>query len=288
MSFMALPWFASQREVNHGIVQVRAKTSIFVQSPGRLAMLTSQRKKRILDALKRDGQVLAKTLSAEFGVSEDTVRRDLRELAAGGKLQRVHGGALPSSPAVVDLAGRQRIESAAKAAIGRAAARMIAPGQIAIVDGGTTCIQLVRHLPRDLRATIVTHSPNIAVELAGHHELEVVLIGGRLFRHSMVAVGAAAIEALSHIRADLYFMGVTGVHAQAGLSTGDLEEAYVKRALAARAAETVVLASSEKLTAASAYMIAGIDAASALIVEKETPAASTAPFEALGVSIVRA
>jgi DeoR/GlpR family transcriptional regulator of sugar metabolism len=251
-------------------------------------MLTLQRKQLILDALARQGQVVAKTLSVEFGVSEDTVRRDLRELAAEGRLQRVHGGALPSSPAAADLAGRQGIESAAKAAIGKAAAQMIASGQIAIIDGGTTAVQLARHLPRDLRATIVTHSPSVAVELADHAALDVILIGGRLFRHSMVAVGAAAIEALSHIHADLYFMGVTGVHPEAGLSTGDLEEAYVKRALAARAAETVVLASAEKLNAASAFMIAEVASVSTIVVEKETPDALTAPLEALGVAIVRA
>jgi DeoR/GlpR family transcriptional regulator of sugar metabolism len=235
----------------------------------RRSMLTSQRKQLILDALKRDGQVIAKSLSNEFGVSEDTVRRDLRELAADGYLQRVHGGAL-------------------QAAIGRAAAQMIEPGQIVIVDGGTTAVQLVRHLPLDLRATIVTHSPGVAVELAHHRDVEVIMIGGRLYRHSMVNVGAAAIEALSHIRADLYFMGVTGVHPEAGLSTGDLEEAYVKRALAARAAETVVLASAEKLNTASAFMIAEASAAHALVVEKETLETLTAPFEALGIAIVRA
>jgi DeoR/GlpR family transcriptional regulator of sugar metabolism len=235
-------------------------------------MLTSQRKQLILDALKRDGQVVAKNLSSEFAVSEDTIRRDLRELAADGYLQRVHGGALPASPAAVDLAGRQGIESKSKAAIGKAAAQMIAPGQIVIVDGGTT----------------VTHSPNVAVELADHVGVEVIMIGGRLYRHSMVNVGAAAIEALSHIRADLYFMGVTGVHPEAGLSTGDLEEAYIKRSLAARAAETVVLASAEKLNTASAFMIAEATAANAIVVEKETSAALTAPFEALGIAIVRA
>ena len=96
-------------------------------------MLTSQRKQLILDALKRDGQVIAKSLSNEFGVSEDTVRRDLRELAADGYLQRVHGGALPSSPAAADLAGRQGIESASKAAIGRAAAQMIEPDRKSVV-----------------------------------------------------------------------------------------------------------------------------------------------------------
>jgi DeoR/GlpR family transcriptional regulator of sugar metabolism len=242
----------------------------------------------ILEALKRDGQVIAKALSAEFDVSEDTIRRDLRELAAEGQLQRVHGGALPASPAAVDFAGRERIESASKAAIGRAAAGMIARGQIVFIDGGTTAVQLARHLPRDLRATIVTHSPSIAVELAEHAELEVIMIGGRLFRHSMVNVGAAAIEALSHIRADLYFMGATGVHPQAGLSTGAMEEAYVKRALAEHAAETVVLASAEKLNAASAYKIADVSAASTIVVERTTPEALTVPFEALGITILRA
>jgi DeoR/GlpR family transcriptional regulator of sugar metabolism len=251
-------------------------------------VLTSQRKQLILEALKRDGQVIAKALSAEFDVSEDTIRRDLRELAAEGQLQRVHGGALPASPAAVDFAGRERIESASKAAIGRAAAGMIARGQIVFIDGGTTAVQLARHLPRDLRATIVTHSPSIAVELAEHAELEVIMIGGRLFRHSMVNVGAAAIEALSHIRADLYFMGATGVHPQAGLSTGDMEEAYVKRALAEHAAETVVLASAEKLNAASAYKIADVSAASTIVVERTTPEALTVPFEALGITILRA
>lgn len=111
---------------------------------------------------------------------------------------------------------------------------MILPGQVAIVDGGTTSAELVKQLPLSLQATIVTHSPSVAVGLVDHPQIEVILIGGRLFKHSIVTVGAAAVEAMSHIRADLYFMGVTGVHPTAGLSTGDLEEAYIKRALAAR------------------------------------------------------
>jgi DeoR/GlpR family transcriptional regulator of sugar metabolism len=251
-------------------------------------MLTTHRKQAILAALRRDGQVIAKALSEAFGVSEDTVRRDLRELASEGLLQRVHGGALPSSPAAADFAQRQQIGLAAKTAIARAAAQMIQPGQIAILDGGTTAVQLARQLPPTLQATIVTHSPSVAVELVNHEGVEVILIGGRLFKHSVVAVGAAAMEAIGHIRADVFFMGVTGVHPVAGLSTGDLEEAYIKRALAARAAETVVLASSEKLNAASAYVIAAAAAANTIVVERETPEALTAPLSALGIAIVRA
>ncbi|HEY0198013.1 MAG TPA: DeoR/GlpR family DNA-binding transcription regulator [Rhodanobacter sp.] len=251
-------------------------------------MLTTHRKKSILATLRSDGMVVAKALSESFGVSEDTIRRDLRELAAEGLLQRVHGGALPASSAVADFGRRQQISTAAKSAIAGKAAGLILPGQVVILDGGTTCVQLARQLPMTLRATVVTHSPSVAVELADHEGIEVVLIGGRLFRHSMVAVGAAAIEAIAHIRADVYFMGVTGVHPTAGLSTGDLEEAYVKRALAGRAAEVVVLASAEKINAASAYVIGAATTANTIVVERKTSRASTAALAALGISIVRA
>ena len=251
-------------------------------------MLTSQRKKLLLAALKRDGQVVAKALSVQFGVSEDTIRRDLRELARAGRLQRVHGGALPASPATAGFSVRRGIEPDAKKAIARAAAKLIKPGQVVILDGGTTAVQLARQLPRELRATVVTHSPSVAVELADHPGIDVIVIGGRLFKHSVVTVGAAALEALGAIRADLYFMGVTGVHATAGLSTGDLEEAGMKRALARHAAETIVLASAEKINAASAYKIADVNVASTIIVDKATPERATRPIARLGVKILRA
>ncbi len=251
-------------------------------------MLTDQRKQYIIDRLQREGQVVAKTLAQELALSEDTIRRDLRELAQAGLLQRVHGGALPASPALADFPQRQQIATAAKQAIGYAAAQLIQPGQVVILDGGTTAVQIARQLPPTLRATLVTHSPSVAVELAQNPTVEVILIGGRLFKHSVVAVGAAAIEALSHINADLYFMGVTGIHPQAGLTTGDLEEAYVKRALYDRAAETVVLASSEKLGVASAYVIAPVSKVSGMIVEKRVEEAIVKPYLALGLTVTRA
>jgi DeoR/GlpR family transcriptional regulator of sugar metabolism len=251
-------------------------------------MLTSQRKKAILKTLARDGQVLAKQLSETFGVSEDTVRRDLRELAGEGLLQRVHGGALPASTAVAPFAERRGLESTAKRAIAAAAAAMIEAGQVVIIDGGTTSAELIRQIPQDLSATVVTHSPSVAVGLVDHPLIEVIVIGGRLFKHSIVTVGAAAVEAMSHIQADIYFMGVTGVHPTAGLSTGNFDEAYVKRALAARAAETVVLASSDKINAASQYVIGDITLAQTIIVERETALALTKPLEDAGMTIVRA
>jgi DeoR/GlpR family transcriptional regulator of sugar metabolism len=251
-------------------------------------MLTDQRKHYILDRLRRDGQVIAKRLSQELELSEDTIRRDLRELAAEGLLQRVHGGALPASAAVGDFTARLSVATDEKQEIGRAAARLIQPGQVVILDGGTTAVQITRYLAQDLHATVVTHSPTIAVELANHPTVEVVLIGGKLFKHSVVSIGAAALEAISHIRADIYFMGVTGIHPEIGLSTGDLEEAHIKRALSAHAAETIVMASSEKLNAASPYIIAPITEMNSMIISHTVPRETIAIYEKLGVSVIRA
>ncbi|PRD57879.1 DeoR/GlpR family DNA-binding transcription regulator [Phyllobacterium myrsinacearum] len=248
-------------------------------------MLTQQRKAHILAVLKQTGQVVAKSLSEQLDLSEDTIRRDLRELAAEGLLQRVHGGALPASPALADFSGRQAIATDGKKAIGRAAAAMIRPGQVVFVDGGTTTVQLVRHLPPELEATIITHSPSIAVELVSHPRITVELIGGRLFKHSVVAVGASAIEAIARYRADIYFMGVTGIHPETGLTTGDSEEAAVKRALSRHAAETIVLASSEKLGAASPYVILPMNEIQGLIVERGTRDETMAAYPAAGVSV---
>lgn len=251
-------------------------------------MLTSQRKHYLMEVLRRDGRIVATALSAELGVSEDTIRRDLREMAREGLLQRVHGGALPASPALGDFAARQEIAPGDKAAIGRAAAALVQSGQVVFVDGGTTCAQLVRALPRRLQATVVTHSPSIALELMGHPEIEVIMLGGRLFRHSIVGVGAATLEAIAQIRADTYFMGVTSVHPELGLSTGDYEEACIKRALCKAAADTIVLASSEKLATASAYRIVGLGEISGIVLPAATPAELAQPYRDLGLTLTLA
>ncbi|MFK7853892.1 MAG: DeoR/GlpR family DNA-binding transcription regulator [Granulosicoccus sp.] len=234
-------------------------------------MLTQERKAHLLAILKQDGKIEAKTVAAQLGLSDDTIRRDLRELAAAGKLQRVHGGALPTSPAEGNLSARTSIATDSKQRIGKRAAQLIKPDQIVILDGGTTTLQLIKHWPREQKNTVVTHSPTVAVALEPYTSISVIMLGGALFRHSMVNVGAATIDAMSHIRADSYFMGVTGVDIDAGLSTGDLEEAHVKNALSTRAADTFVLASSEKLQVASPYVVMALNQASGIVVDRITP-----------------
>lgn len=257
-------------------------------------MLTHQRKQFLLDLLARDGQIVARPLSIELGLSEDTIRRDLRELAAEGLLQRVHGGALPilpvlpASPALAPFAGREQLAIDAKAAIGRAAGALIEAGQVVLIDGGTTAVQLARQLPRNLQATVVTHSPSVAVELVQHPLIEVVMLGGRLYKHSIVNLGAATLAAIAGIRADWYFMGVSSLHPQTGISTGDFEEAAVKRALCAAAARTAVLASPEKLQTASPFQIAPLSEVSDIVTSLKVDDALLAPYRELGIRITLA
>jgi DeoR/GlpR family transcriptional regulator of sugar metabolism len=220
-------------------------------------MLTSQRKAMILDRLRDEGTVVARALAAEWDVSEDTLRRDLRELASEGHLLRVHGGALPISAAAGDFDARRTVATTEKQRVAKAAAAMVSVGQTVFIDGGTTAQALCRALPDSLSVTVITHSPTIAIELVSKPRLDVLLIGGRLYRHSVVVTGAIASEQIANITADVFFMGVSGVHSTAGLTTGSAEEAATKRAISRRCAETFVLASSEKIGAASPFQVVG-------------------------------
>lgn len=251
-------------------------------------MLTSQRKRLILDLLARDGQVVAKQLSHQLELSEDTIRRDLRELAAEGLLLRVHGGAMPVSPTVVSIAERRTISTGAKSALGKAGADLIHDGMTVVFDGGTSNLEIIRHLPAQARFTAITHSPTIAVALEDGPNVDAIIIGGKLFRHSMVAVGALAAEAISRIRADLFFLGVTGVHPTEGLTTGDMEEAAIKRQLMACSAETAVLATSDKLGAVSPFRIGGLGDIATLIVEGNVADERIVALAGSSVSILRA
>ncbi|MFC8224626.1 DeoR/GlpR family DNA-binding transcription regulator [Streptomyces sp. NPDC057287] len=230
-------------------------------------MLAAERRDHLLGLLAREGKIVAKDVAAELRISEDSVRRDLRDLAGEGLCQRVYGGALPASPAVVNYQARQTVAPDGKRRVAATAAGLVRPGGALILDGGTTALAVVHALPRDLECTVITHSPTIAAALIDHPRAEVFLLGGRIFKHSAVACGAAAVEAAQNVSADLCLLGVTGVHPEAGLTTGDADEAAMKRALAARAADTYVLASSEKIGTASRFRVLPWEEISGLITD---------------------
>jgi DeoR/GlpR family transcriptional regulator of sugar metabolism len=251
-------------------------------------VLAAQRRELLLARLRVDGRLVAKDLAVEWGVSEDSLRRDLREMAAAGLCQRVYGGALPASPAAADYSARTGIAVKSKARVARRAVEFIRPATTVVIDGGTTALAVARALPTTLRATVVTHSVTVAAALLGHAGVDVIVLGGRLFKHSAVTSGAAATEAAGLISADLFLLGVTGVHEQAGLTTADADEAAMKRALARRAAETYVLASIEKIGAVSPFGVLPFSEVAGVISDAPATNPTVKALRAAKVPIVRA
>ncbi|MBL7261552.1 DeoR/GlpR family DNA-binding transcription regulator [Paractinoplanes lichenicola] len=244
-------------------------------------MLPAERRDFLLERLHAEGKLVVTDIAFELGLAEDNIRRDLRELAAAGLLQRVYGGALPPAPAAADYATRTTVSPDSKRRVAAAAAALIQPGATVLLDGGTTALAVVNALPPDLEATIVTHSVTVAAALVPHPTVDVLVLGGRLFKHSAVTSGAITAEAARGVHADLFLLGVTGVHAKAGLTTGDPDEAAMKRTLASRAAETYVMASAEKINTASPYVVLPLTEVSGVITD-------SADTDDLGVPILAA
>jgi DeoR/GlpR family transcriptional regulator of sugar metabolism len=248
-------------------------------------MLTAERRNEILTRLNRDGKVVASELVTALGVSEDTVRRDLRELAAGGLVQRVHGGALPPAPASATFAQRLRVAPEAKAGLAEAALPLLESANVIVLDGGTTSLELARRLPS--RAfTVLTNSPPVASVLAEHPRAEVVLVGGRLLKDPQVAVGPEALDALRQVRADACVLGICSLHPELGVSTSDHDEAHVKRAMVESAAEVIALATADKLRTAAPWVVAPLSDVTHLVTDAGPDL--TGEYADAGVSVVRA
>jgi DeoR/GlpR family transcriptional regulator of sugar metabolism len=252
-------------------------------------LLKGERQQRILAALGASGRVVATELQHELGVSAYTVRRDLDELAEAGRLQRVHGGALAvaRSPVATTFAGRGAQSVAGKREVARAAAGLLVPGQVTILDGGSTALALAEAIPGGYVGTVVTHSPPAAAALAVHEGVEVVLVGGTLERRAMVAVGAITIETYMSVRADTLFLDVWSLHAEHGLSEGYREEAEVRRVLLGRADRVIGLATADRLGTVAPFGFGAADALTHLATERAAGEGALAPFRDLGIAIVR-
>jgi DeoR/GlpR family transcriptional regulator of sugar metabolism len=182
---------------------------------------------------------------------------------------------------------RRTVSSPARTAIAKAAAKLARNGQVIFMDSGTTMLEVARYLPERLTATVVTTSPPVAVALADHPSVSVIMVGGRLDKTSMIASGAETVQALSRIRADLCFLGVCSLHPVIGVSEENYDESLVKRAMITHSAEVAALASAEKLGNAQPFVVAPIKDLTYLVTDMAAPEETLAAFRAAGITILQ-
>jgi len=220
-------------------------------------MLSEERRREILELLQSEGRVLVGDLSKRFRTSLITIRKDLQVLHHTGQLERTHGGALPvKNGALYDrtLHEKERLHRREKLRIATAAAAMIRSGQVVILDSGTTTTAIAKACRHFKNLTIITNATNVAEELAGT-SVEVILTGGTLRANSFSLVGPLAEESLHRLSADLLFLAVDGFDVGYGLTTPNLLEARVNRAMAEAARRTIVVCDSSKFGRRSLSLI---------------------------------
>jgi len=251
-------------------------------------MLNEERRRKIVELVQRDGRVVVKDLARRFSTSLITIRKDLEYLHHRGAIQRAHGGALPLDASALrdpTLHEKERRHRREKARIAQAAARLVQPGHVIILDSGTTSTA-VAHATKHIRnLTVITNAVNIAAELAGTG-VEMILTGGTLRKNSFSLVGPLAEDSLRHLTADLLFLAVDGFDVDYGLTTPNLLEAKVNRAMVESAKTTVVVCDSSKFGHRSLSLIAPTSAVQHAITDKKISPADVRGLRDAGVHVV--
>jgi len=231
----------------------------------------------------RSGSAHVAELAQDFGVSQMTVRRDLRELARECKLERVRGGAVnadwepPFEQTVVE-----RLD--AKNRVGAAAAGLVADGQTIMVDIGTTTLQAARHLhERDL--TVITTSLAVYEELVPDRAIELLLPGGLVRRNYRSLVGVLAEDSLRQLRADVLFLGTSAVDAELAVWDSTTVEVPIKRAMIAAADRVVLLADAAKFSGSGIVRVCEADAIDHIVTDSALPAAARAAIDEAAIEV---
>ncbi|MBW8269464.1 DeoR/GlpR family DNA-binding transcription regulator [Caldovatus aquaticus] len=246
-----------------------------------------QRHRRILAALATDPTVRISALAAEFGVSAETVRRDVEELSRQGMVRRTYGGASAPHPAGVqpEIAERERMAVAERARIGAAAAALVEPGAVLMVDAGSTTAHFARALAaRGVPATLLTNSLAVAQTLAGRPGVRVLLCPGELYAAERAVYGPDTGEFLRRFNADLCLIGASGLTAE-GPTDVESRACWVKRAMLARAARRVLLVDGGKFGAPHLERVCPLAALTDLVTDRTPPADLAGALERSGVRV---
>ncbi len=247
-------------------------------------MLKKERQEFILHQLNLHNKILCADLSNKMGVSDDTIRRDLQELALEDKLIKVHGGALSKSfHTAFDRKMVYNLED--KHIIAQKTAALVQSGMYILTSGGTSILEFAKSLDSNLNATFFTCSLNAAIEFAHHPSIEVVMIGDKVSKDSMLTTGPSAVQTIESIQADLCILGINSLDTQFGLSENDWEVVQIKKAMIKASKKTICIGISEKLNSQQKIKVANLDEIDILITELDPNHPTLLPFKHKGLTI---
>lgn len=249
-------------------------------------MSHSLRHPDILERARREGRVTVEGLAAQFGVTHQTIRRDLAGLTTAGALQRVHGGAiLPPGASNIEYQARRRLNAAAKAAIGRACAAHIPDRASVFLDIGTTSEAVARALGEHGGLMVVTNNLHVVDILQPHPDCEVIVTGGALRRADMGLVGPQAVASIDAFRFDHAVLGCSALEGAGEMMDFDAQEVQVGQALLRRARHVTLIVDHSKLQRSAPLRIAALDRVDRVITDHALPDVMTRTCTAAGTAI---
>jgi DeoR family transcriptional regulator, aga operon transcriptional repressor len=251
-------------------------------------MLNLERRNKILELIDERGKVEVGELSRWFETSEATIRTDLKDLSRRGLIHRAHGGAVRVETVSTDpsLQVKAELRADEKRRIGEAAAALVNDGDSIILDSGTTTQQIARRIKNKRDLKVITNGLNIAAELVGAKDIQLILLGGVVRQNAASVVGHLTEEMLRQLSADKLFLAVDAFDLEFGLSTPNLEECQVNQAMVRVSTETILVADSSKFGKRSLSRIVPLSAVHRIVTDKELPAGTQTELRMRGVELI--
>jgi DeoR/GlpR family transcriptional regulator of sugar metabolism len=249
-------------------------------------MLKKERQALILREVNIHNKVVLNDLSVKLDVSEDTIRRDLQELADAGKIIKVRGGALSKSYHVFSYKENDIYAYEEKTIIARKAISLLRDGMLVLISGGSTNLEIARILPPELKITFLTISLSTALKLMEHPNSDVIFIGGQISKTAGITVGAEVVQTLMDIRPDICLLGVNGINPKEGLTESDWEVMTIKRAMIKASKKIIALSIAEKLGSVQKIRVCELADIDVLITELDPLHEDLTAFREQGMEVI--
>lgn len=251
-------------------------------------MYLEERRQEIVRRLNENGRVSVASLSQQFGVSEVTIRSDLKALAERNLLLRTHGGAVPAGGGLYELslALRRQQQVKEKGRIGEVGAEMVSNGDAIFLDSSSTALAIAQRLKDRRHLTIITNSLVVAEEMLDAPGVMVVMPGGTLRRDTASLIGSDDLKTLEKFNIQKGFFGAHGINIPEGLTDVSAGEAEVKRPLVARCREVVAVLDATKWGRVGLASFAGLEQIDYIITDEDAPSDLVDQMCDLGIQVI--